>query len=243
MASPHLEDGYVKIANEIMEALATIRIPGEARQVLDVIFRKTYGWNKKKDKISLSQFYKATGIKKPSIIRAIKTLSTMNLIIVSEKANRDGQEYEFNKDYHTWKPLAKKLMFTKKLTIVSNNAKNRLPKSYPQKKKEIKEIYVTFFDEFWKTYPARNGRKLYKPQTMELYFKIPEDQLDLVNKAVKNYADSKTVKDGFGIKDPNRFLKDGKGYEMWRDFIEPEETNSGKNESYIDQYKKREGLV
>ena len=56
MASPQLKDGYVAIANEIMDALAHIRIPGEARQVLDVILRKTYGWKKKEDEISLSQF-------------------------------------------------------------------------------------------------------------------------------------------------------------------------------------------
>jgi len=33
MASPQLENGYTRIANELMEALARIRIPGEARQV------------------------------------------------------------------------------------------------------------------------------------------------------------------------------------------------------------------
>ena len=37
MANPQTENGYTKIANEIMEALAHIRIPGEAMQVLLVI--------------------------------------------------------------------------------------------------------------------------------------------------------------------------------------------------------------
>lgn len=50
MANPQCENGFTKIANELMEALAKIRIPGEARQVLDVIFRQTYGWNKKRIK-------------------------------------------------------------------------------------------------------------------------------------------------------------------------------------------------
>ena len=47
MANPQKENGYTSIANDIVEALAGIRIPGEARQCLDVILRKTYGWNKK----------------------------------------------------------------------------------------------------------------------------------------------------------------------------------------------------
>ena len=47
MVSPQWENGYTKIANEILESLARIRINGEARQVLDVIIRKTYGYGKK----------------------------------------------------------------------------------------------------------------------------------------------------------------------------------------------------
>ena len=56
MANPQRENGHVDIANEIMDKLCRYRIPGEVRQVMDTVFRKTYGWNKKADRISLSQF-------------------------------------------------------------------------------------------------------------------------------------------------------------------------------------------
>ena len=46
MANPQKENGYIMIANEIMEALAKYRIPGEQRQCLDVILRKTYGYDR-----------------------------------------------------------------------------------------------------------------------------------------------------------------------------------------------------
>lgn len=120
MASPQIEEGYTKIANEIMEALMKIRIPGEAMQMLLTILRKTYGYNKKEDVISLSQFNLYTGIIKPSIIRGIKQLISMNLIY--KKVNGQTASYCFNKDYSTWKPLAKKL-------TISKNANNRLRKS------------------------------------------------------------------------------------------------------------------
>ncbi len=107
MASPQIEDGYTRIANEIMEALARIRIPGEARQIVDTIFRKTYGFNKKEDMISLSQFCLATGMKKPACSRAIKTASRMNVII--KKDNSGIHFYSINKDFETWKPLSKKI--------------------------------------------------------------------------------------------------------------------------------------
>ena len=89
MADPQLEKGYTKIANEILEALAKIRIPGEARQILDVILRKTYGWGKKEDNISLSQFQKNTNLSKPNICRGINKLINMNIIIKKQITNND----------------------------------------------------------------------------------------------------------------------------------------------------------
>jgi phage replication O-like protein O len=105
MASPQAENGYTRIAHEIMEALARIRVPGRAMQVLFVILRKTYGFGKKADAIALSQFNLATGIKKSNICRALKQLESMSLIIKNDNGNTVS--YQFNKDYSTWKPLSK----------------------------------------------------------------------------------------------------------------------------------------
>ena len=96
MANPQKENGYTAIANEIMEALAHYRIPGEQRQVLDVIIRKTYGFNKKADMISNSQFVRATGLKKQTVHRAIKGLILKNVI---KKDDRYIPTYQFNKNY------------------------------------------------------------------------------------------------------------------------------------------------
>lgn len=132
MANPQCENGFTKLANELLEALARIRIPGEARQVLDVILRKTYGFSKKEDVISLSQFCSSTGIKKPNVIRVLKQLQTMNLIIKNDNAN--PQIYKFNKDYSGWRPLSKKI------TNVIKNDNKSLSKMIPTinniKKKE-----------------------------------------------------------------------------------------------------------
>lgn len=112
MANPQLENGYLKIANELWEALTRIRIPGEARQCLDLIIRKTYGWDKKTDKISLNQFSLATGIRKSNINRILNSLLEMNIIIFK---NEDGlvNSYRVNKDYSTWKPSSKMKMVQK----------------------------------------------------------------------------------------------------------------------------------
>jgi len=114
LASPQKENGYTAIANKIMEELAIMRIPGEARQVLDVILRKTYGWNKKEDEISLSQFRKTTRLLSPNIIRARKKLLKMNVITVIQKDNSRIPTYRFQKDYTKWKPLSKKIIVIQK---------------------------------------------------------------------------------------------------------------------------------
>ncbi len=107
MANPQLENGFIKIANELYEAFARIRIPGEARQVMDVIIRKTYGFNKTNDDISLSQFVNSTGLSRSIICRGLAKLRLLNLIIC-KKATGDITNYKINKDFDTWKPLAKK---------------------------------------------------------------------------------------------------------------------------------------
>lgn len=140
MANPQWENGYVKIANEIMDALARIRIPGEAQQVLMVIIRKTYGFNKKEDYIPLSQFVAATGLPKPSVVRAVNKLVNMKIISISKKANEGITNYMINKDFDCWEPLAKKLRgVTKKLTRGSKKANKPLAKKLHSK--DIKDNY------------------------------------------------------------------------------------------------------
>ena len=104
--------------------------------------------------------------------------------------------------------------------------------------------YREFFDKvFWKLYPARNGKKLEKEETWKRFLKLAEEDKIKVTQAAKNYADSQAVQDGIGIRDPKRFLKDGKGNEPWRDWIEPEKIKSGgKNGTGDGRTKKHTGL-
>ena len=107
MSNPQLENGYIKIATEIWEALIRYRLSGEEMKCLMFIIRKTYGWHKKQDEISLSQFIEATGMAKSSVCRAIKNLKTKNIIKGYKLVNRIQTTYEFNKKYNNWKGVTK----------------------------------------------------------------------------------------------------------------------------------------
>lgn len=79
------------------------------------------------------------------------------------------------------------------------------------------------FDEFWAIYPARNGKRLGKIPSQRRFDKLSEADQALCLTATRNYANCKMIKSGYGIKDPERFLWDGRNhYEYWREWIEPE---------------------
>jgi len=107
MSCPQKENGYAAIATEIMEALASIRVGGEATQCLWFILRKTYGFHKKTDCIALSQFCKATLMSKSSVVRALKKLVEMKIVFKTK--NQSGiSSYSFNKKYSEWVGVTKK---------------------------------------------------------------------------------------------------------------------------------------
>jgi len=101
MAKPQVENGHIDIANEIAEALCRINLTAYEGRILWALFRKTYGWHKKWDRISYTQWEEITGIKRWHIARTIKQLTARN--IVTQRGNGNKIEYAFEKDYEQWK--------------------------------------------------------------------------------------------------------------------------------------------
>jgi len=103
--NPQLEDGFVKIANELVDVFCSHRLSGEEWQIIWSVFNKTYRWHRKDDWISLSQFVEMTGMQKSNISRALKKLLNKNIIIKSDN------KYMFNKYYKEWVDTSKKKAF------------------------------------------------------------------------------------------------------------------------------------
>ena len=59
MASPQLENGYARVANEIMEALAVTPLSGIEIRIILVVMRETYGRPKSPKSAALSLGYLA----------------------------------------------------------------------------------------------------------------------------------------------------------------------------------------
>ena len=107
MANPQ-PDEFTRISNELLEQLCKTKINGEAMQIFLVILRKTYGFNKKSEKISLNYFSELTNIPTSNCSRSIKKLENMNIISVIR--NEYISEYSIQKDYEKWQLLSKTIV-------------------------------------------------------------------------------------------------------------------------------------
>lgn len=97
MASPQTENGYTKIADELLEHLVKTALLGAEWRIVIFIIRKTYGYGKKKDWISFTQFEKATDLSRPTVNTTLKNLIKKNILVKTALL-----EYYIQKDWEKW---------------------------------------------------------------------------------------------------------------------------------------------
>lgn len=113
MADVQLENGYTKIANEILERLALTKLSPTQFRLILAIWRYTYGFNRKDHEMSLSFLAEATGIHKQRVKQELDKLIENNIVIVTEEGSfSKSRKLAFNKDYDTWR-----LQSTKESTV------------------------------------------------------------------------------------------------------------------------------
>ena len=94
--NPQKENGYTAIANEIMEALAKINLSAYEGRLVMAVLRKTYGWNKKMDYISISKLEEIMCLDRRNLSRTKRKLIARKILIL------DKNKIGFNKYYNQW---------------------------------------------------------------------------------------------------------------------------------------------
>lgn len=103
MASPQKENGYTPIANAVMEKLAKAELSGREFRILLLIMRKTWGWSKKRDRISLGQVSAITGIGRQHVATLVGRLVERCFLKRDIPEKGKGMRwYAFEKDYEKW---------------------------------------------------------------------------------------------------------------------------------------------
>lgn len=77
-----LENGYLRLANQIQDALCIVELSGREFRVLNAIVRLTYGWSKKSDRIANSLIADKTMLKVKHVSEAVLNLAYRNIIIL-----------------------------------------------------------------------------------------------------------------------------------------------------------------
>jgi len=118
--NPQKENGHREISNPCFQALIGGKLSGSELALALAVIDHTWGYGKKSDLVSLSQFQADTGLSRPRVNLALRMLEGKRIIIVARIGQGKLNEYMFNKHYDTWKtPLTSKLELTSKQELTS----------------------------------------------------------------------------------------------------------------------------
>jgi phage replication O-like protein O len=98
MASPQTENGYTKIANELLEAILKAGLSAVEMRVVFWVARNSYGWSSRKTKkVGLREMSRQIDSKHPSVHLALQVLIDQGIVCRDETGR-----YSINKDYESW---------------------------------------------------------------------------------------------------------------------------------------------
>lgn len=104
MASPQLENGHLKIANEVWEHIFRQDLSGAEFRVAGCILRYTWGWKKKECELSICVIAEWSDLSERAASRAAQSLEDRNMVNASRGSGRGHlTKWSFNKDWESWK--------------------------------------------------------------------------------------------------------------------------------------------
>ena len=173
MDKPQLEKGFIRIAtgnpeNDILAAVTLLDLTATEYKVILTIIRKTWGFQKKEDWISYSQFVKCTGKSRVSVWSAISRLVKQGLLVKQTELGK-RTKYSVNKvelvkqaklvkgaglvkqTEHTSKvdltQLVKQTEPTKETLTKETNTKEIIPKGITRFGNEDINLIIDYFKE------------------------------------------------------------------------------------------------
>ena len=134
--NPQIENGYTKIANELLEALSKAMaqriITGEERAVVDWIIRYTYGFHEKNGYFHTSFIANNLGFSMSWVSQILKSLEQKKVII------REGMELKINKHYLEWSKLSEENLEQPKQDLEQSKQHLEEPKQVKPQQIQIK---------------------------------------------------------------------------------------------------------
>ena len=104
MSSPQLENGYIRIANELYQAMYKANLSASELRILHFIVYQTFGYNKKSRRLSLSYIANGTGIPIRTVRRSLKNLIDRCVVFSEAEYQNETKILSINKKYTQWRP-------------------------------------------------------------------------------------------------------------------------------------------
>lgn len=224
--TPQTDHGYTRIAsgdgdNDVLMALIEQGLNGTQYQIMLLVIRKTWGFNKKEDWISLTQFQKITNKSRRSICKEIKELVNKRLL-VRKTTKGVSTFYSIQKDFLKWdsklgnkSTLGNKTPTTReqKFTPLGN-------KSIPTKdnitKDNIQKTLFNFLDKFNSLF--NSSYRVTTGRTKSLSLRLGTYTEEEIIQAVENMAQDSFYqgKNDRGWKaDPDFLLRSDEQIDRW----------------------------
>lgn len=167
MANPQLENGYTRIANELLEEIGKRKFTATQYKILLCIIRNTYGFGRKVHPLSATYMAKWANISVPGVKRDVQKLFRDN-IIYCDNPNSRGVTLRLgiNKNYDSWNMSYTGIKNETGIVCDASVASKTIPAEVSEmipNKRNIKEkskenIYSDFFEKLWELYPRKRGK-------------------------------------------------------------------------------------
>lgn len=250
MARPQTEDGFTRVANEILDNICRFNFNGSQLRIVMKIWRMTYGFSRKDHNFSVSFLHGETGLSEVTIKKELAYLIKTKVLFVTKAAtNVQARRFSFNKNYEEWEvpsmakkddlevkdslPLDESLRYTIVTPETDLEVYDTLPQNVtlgytiltPNKEIDLKEKKIfkenVSFDDFYDVYP----RKMNKQAALKAWGKLAKEKnFDpaLIINHTRNFAETCQLlgTEKIYIAHPSTFLNQ-KRYEDY-DTVDPE---------------------
>jgi phage replication O-like protein O len=128
---------YTKWPNPTLEAMAATTLMPSEYQIVMAVARKTYGFNKQTDHISVSQLMNMTGLSRRTIVYAMQNLEAKSIIFIQRQRGRGHKNQinsiSLNENVSQWVVQRKAMQYSNMLKL-----KQKTYEKYRQKGSAVK---------------------------------------------------------------------------------------------------------
>ncbi len=102
MSNPQIEQGYTRIANEILENIMKVSLNGTQFRIVMAVWRFTYGFQRKEHELSVRFLATAIAASRTQVERELAVLIERKILLTKEQGAKRARQIQFNKNYEDW---------------------------------------------------------------------------------------------------------------------------------------------